>query len=164
MGKIYLDLRPKLKAHFIPNLDLGNAHHTEVQNSAGKATRCRWTDVEVESFFGIINQLKLQPPLRKTRNAKVFKVISREMAKRNCPKSPKQLRIKYHQLRRQYARARNGGESFEHFAAVHELLQGNEGSDFEAEMESESDAEVEEDLVSESEGEGRGNPTRFIYI
>ncbi|KAH8285571.1 hypothetical protein KR054_011077, partial [Drosophila jambulina] len=134
-------------------IDLGNSNHTGVDNSPGKASRCRWTDEEVDSFFGIISQLKLQTPLRKTRNAKVFKVISREMAKRNCPKSAKQLRIKYHQLRRQYARARNGGESFEHFAEVHELVQGNECSDFEAELESESDAEGEEDMVSESEEE-----------
>ncbi|KAH8253913.1 hypothetical protein KR032_007559, partial [Drosophila birchii] len=134
-------------------IDLGNSNHMGVENSPGKATRCRWTDEEMESFFGIINQLKLQTPLRKTRNAKVFKVIAREMAKRNCPKSPKQLRIKYHQLRRQYVRSKNGGESFEHFAEVHDLLQGNEGSDFEAEMESESDAEAEEDLASESEEE-----------
>ncbi|KAI8038434.1 hypothetical protein M5D96_008332 [Drosophila gunungcola] len=123
-----------------------------LDNSSGKAIRCKWTDEEVEFFLGIVHQMKLQSPLRKARNEKVFKVVSRAMGKRNCPKTPKQLKIKFQQLRRQ----RSGGEPFEHFEAVHELLQGNGDSDLEAELESDSDGEADEDQsiqISETEGD-----------
>uniref|UniRef100_A0A6P4FSP5 Uncharacterized protein LOC108050790 isoform X1 n=1 Tax=Drosophila rhopaloa TaxID=1041015 RepID=A0A6P4FSP5_DRORH len=139
-------------------LDLGNHSNPPVlDNSSGKASRCKWTDEEVELFLGIIQQLKLQSPLRRARNEKVFKVISKEMGRRNCPKTPKQLRIKYHQMRRQYVRTRrNGSEPMEYFEAFHELMQGNEGSDLEAELETASDGEADEDQsvqISETEGD-----------
>ncbi|XP_052840287.1 uncharacterized protein LOC128254938 [Drosophila gunungcola] len=136
-------------------LDLENP--SVLDNSSGKAIRCKWTDEEVEFFLGIVHQMKLQSPLRKARNEKVFKVVSRAMGKRNCPKTPKQLKIKFQQLRRQYVRCRrSGGEPFEHFEAVHELLQGNGDSDLEAELESDSDGEADEDQsiqISETEGD-----------
>ncbi|XP_016953258.1 uncharacterized protein LOC108026682 isoform X1 [Drosophila biarmipes] len=140
-------------------LNQENANHSGAENNSGKASRCNWTEDEVEVFLGIIHQLKLQSPLRRHRNEKVFKVISREMAKRSCPKSPKELRMKYHQMRRQYQRARNGGEPYEHFQAVHELMQGNGGSDLEEqelESDSDGDAEADEDhsgMISESEAD-----------
>ncbi|KAH8348695.1 hypothetical protein KR084_009940 [Drosophila pseudotakahashii] len=137
--------------------DLGNTNHSVAENSSGGTSRASWTDDEVELFLGIVHQLKLQSPLRRARNEKVFKVIAREMAKRSCPKSPKQLRVKYQQMRRQYVRARKGGEPFEHFQAVHEWMQGNEGSDLEEqELESDSDGEADEDqsgMISETEGD-----------
>lgn len=130
------------------------------ENSSGKASRCKWTSAEVETFLEIIHQLKLQAALRRARsNAKVFRMVSREMSRRNCPKSPKHLRVKFHQMRRQYARARNGGEPFEHFEAVHELMQGEDVSDLDEEaLESNSDMEADEDqsgMISETEGDGR---------
>ncbi|XP_017061215.1 zinc finger and SCAN domain-containing protein 29 [Drosophila ficusphila] len=139
-------------------LNSGNENHSVLENNSGKASRCKWTDEEVESFLGIIQQMKLQSPLQRSRNAKVFKVISREMARKNCSKSPKQLKMKYHQMRRQYVRARNSGESFDHFEAIHELMQGNDGSDLEGDLESDSDGDGENDEdhfgpISETEGD-----------
>ncbi|XP_017072884.1 uncharacterized protein LOC108109062 [Drosophila eugracilis] len=128
------------------------------ENNSEKAGRCKWTDGEVEFFLGIIHQLKLQAPLKRApSSAKVFRVISREMGRRNCHKSPKQLKIKYQQMRRQYTMARNGGEPFEHFEAVHELMQGDEGSDLDGqELESDSEGEADEDqsgMITETEGD-----------
>jgi len=66
-------------------------------------------------------------------------------------------------MRRQYVKARNGGEPYEHFQAVHELMQGNGGSDLEEqELDSDSDGDGEADedqsgMISESEGDGRCN-------
>ncbi|XP_033156401.1 uncharacterized protein LOC117138415 [Drosophila mauritiana] len=139
-------------------MNLGNANHSVSENSSGKASRCKWTSAEVETFLGIIHQLKLQAALRRAQsNAKVFRMVSREMARRNCPKSPKHLRVKFHQMRRQYAKARNGGEPFEHFEAVDELMQGEDVSDLDEEaLESDSDMEADEDqsgMISETEGD-----------
>ncbi|KAH8402380.1 hypothetical protein KR009_011778, partial [Drosophila setifemur] len=151
--------------------DLGNANPAELENSSGKSTSCKWTDGEVQFFLGFINKLKLQSPLRIKRNAKVFKAISKAMSRRYCPKTPEQLRIKYHQLRKQYVRALNGAEPFEHFDAIHELVQGSGGaSDLEAEIESDSEGEVEADddmnvLASETEGdEGMDASCSSIHI
>ncbi|EDW02154.1 uncharacterized protein LOC6560566 [Drosophila grimshawi] len=117
-------------------------------DSAGKAQlRCKWAEGEVEAFLGMITTLKLQTPLLRKRNAKVFKLLSREMAKRHFAKRPDQLRVKYHQLRRQYAKARNGGDSFEHFEEMHALLNGTlqQAESSGAELESDSNESGEEE-------------------
>lgn len=111
----------------------------------------------MELFLGSIYQLKLQAQVHGKRNAKVFKVIAKEMAKKGYSKSAQQLQTKYHQLRRQYVRARNGGEPFDHFEALHELFQASGASDLEPEPDSDSEAEIDEDMTglgSETEGEG----------
>ncbi|EDW72395.2 uncharacterized protein Dwil_GK20739, isoform A [Drosophila willistoni] len=128
----------------------------EHQGMSGNLTgRCKWADGEVETFFDIIRTLKLQSHLKTKRNDKVFKLIVREMNKRGYQKKPDQLKIKYHQLRRQYARAKSvdeGSGLFEHFEALHELVDENRS---EQEMENDSSAaeidEVEEDANMDSE-------------
>ncbi|XP_030558076.1 uncharacterized protein LOC115760739 [Drosophila novamexicana] len=122
--------------------------------------RCKWAEGEVEAFLNIIIKHKLQAPLLRKRNAKVFKLLAREMAKRGFAKRPDQLRVKYHQLRRQYAKAKNGGETFEHFEDMHALLNGSvqHGESSAGERESDSNDSGEEDvdaaIGSESESEG----------
>ncbi|KAH8403861.1 hypothetical protein KR215_004344 [Drosophila sulfurigaster] len=110
--------------------------------------RCKWAEGELEAFLHIITKLKLQTPLLRKRNAKVFKLIAREMAKRNFLKRPEQLRIKYHQLRRQYAKAKNGGEVFEHFAEMEALLNDS----LQQPQQEESD-EMDSDTVDSGEEE-----------
>lgn len=123
--------------------------------------RCKWAEGEVEALLNIIITHKLQAPLLRKRNAKVFKLLAREMARRNFIKRPDQLRVKYHQLRRQYAKAKNGGESFEHFEDMHALLNGSlqHGESSAGEGDSDSNDSGEEDgdvaLGSDSESEGR---------
>ncbi|KAL7736942.1 hypothetical protein ACLKA6_008807 [Drosophila palustris] len=121
--------------------------------------RCKWVDGELEAFLNIINTHKLQSSLLRKRNAKVFKLISREMGKRNFVKSPEQLRIKYHQLRRQYAKAKNGGETFEHFEEMHALLnesmqRGGSDSDSDNSIDSGDEEDGDAPIASGSDSEG----------
>ncbi|XP_068146006.1 uncharacterized protein [Drosophila tropicalis] len=115
-------------------------------------TLSKWAEGEVETFFDIIRTLKLQSHLKTKRNDKVFKLIVREMNKRGYQKKPDELKIKYHQLRRQFARAKEGPGLFEDFEALHGLVEENCS---EQEMESDSSAgeidEVEEDANMDSE-------------
>lgn len=125
--------------------------------STGKLQqRCKWAEGELEAFLNIISTHKLMTPLLRKRNANVFKLISKEMAKRNFVKRPDQLRIKYHQLRRQYAKAKNGGETFEYFENMHALLndsiQHGESSDSDSIDSGEEDGDVPIASGSDSEG------------
>ncbi|XP_034479190.1 uncharacterized protein LOC117785341 [Drosophila innubila] len=126
-------------------------------NRSGKLQqRCKWAEGELDAFLNIITTHKLQTPLLRKRNAKVFKLISREMAKRQFVKRPDQLRIKYHQLRRQYAKAKNGGETFEHFEDMHALLNDSirhgESSDSDSIDSGEEDGDARIASGSDSEG------------
>ncbi|XP_062136592.1 uncharacterized protein LOC133845943 [Drosophila sulfurigaster albostrigata] len=116
--------------------------------AAKQPLRYKWAEGELEAFLHIITKLKLQTPLLRKRNAKVFKLIAREMAKRSFLKRPEQLRIKYHQLRRQYAKAKNGGEVFEHFAEMEALLNDS----LQQPQQEESD-EMDSDTVDSGEEE-----------
>ncbi|KAH8370677.1 hypothetical protein KR093_004682, partial [Drosophila rubida] len=121
--------------------------------------RCRWAEGELEAFLNIITKHKLQSPLLRKRNAKVFKLIAREMAKLNFHKRPEQLRIKYHQLRRQHAKAKNSGEHFEQFADMHTLLNESLQQEESDELDSDSVDSGEEDegdapQVTGSDSEG----------
>ncbi|KAH8320527.1 hypothetical protein KR067_004790 [Drosophila pandora] len=143
-------------AHLLNSDYFGGASQSGLESSTDKRSRCQWTNEEVELFLGSIYQLKLQAQVHGKRNAKVFKVIAKEMAKKGYSKSAQQLQTKYHQLRRQYVRARNGGEPFEHFEALHELFQASGASDLEPDPESDSEAEMDEDMAglgSETEGD-----------
>lgn len=138
----------------------GNGDTTNPGSAVKVPLRCKWAEGEVEAFLNIIIKHKLQAPLLRKRNAKVFKLLAREMAKRGFAKRPDQLRVKYHQLRRQYAKAKNGGETFEHFEDMHALLNGSvqHGESSAGERESDSNDSGEEDvdaaIGSESESEG----------
>ncbi|KAH8299293.1 hypothetical protein KR044_000143, partial [Drosophila immigrans] len=123
--------------------------------------RCKWAAGELEAFLSIVNKLKLQSPLLRKRNAKVFKLLAREMAKLNFHKRPEQLRIKYHQLRRQYAKAKNGGEHFEHFADMQALLsdvvQPEESEDLDSDSVDSGEEDADEGdapLATPSDSEG----------
>lgn len=76
----------------------------------------------MDVFLEIITSMGLQSALLRKRNAKIFKLLSKEMAKRFFDKPAEKLRIKFQQLRRQYNKARRDGESFEHYEVMHRLL------------------------------------------
>lgn len=85
--------------------------------------RCKWTEGEVDMLLDLINTMGLRRALLSKRNAKVFRALAREMAKRNCNKGPEKLRIKFQLLRRMYNKVKNGtGETFEHFEAMRQVL------------------------------------------
>ncbi|XP_017836257.1 uncharacterized protein LOC108595514 isoform X2 [Drosophila busckii] len=140
------DLEPKY-AHTLQLESNGINNSNHCSSSLSKhALRCRWAHGEVGVFLNIINKLKLQGPLLRKRNAKVFKLVSREMAKMNIVKRPDQLRIKYHQLRRQYAKSKTDGEPFEYFQQMHELINAKVSDAEESELEGSDD---EEEVASE---------------
>ncbi|XP_017087128.2 uncharacterized protein [Drosophila bipectinata] len=140
-------------AHLLNSDYFGGASQSALESSTDKR---QWKNEELELFLGVIYELKLQSQLHGKRNSKVFKVIAKEMGKKGCSKSAQQLQTKYHQLRKQFVRARNGGEPFEHFEALHELFQASGASDLEPEPDSDSEAEMDEDMAglgSETEGD-----------
>ncbi|XP_023160528.2 uncharacterized protein LOC111592515 isoform X2 [Drosophila hydei] len=164
-----LELNPdediKVEQKYAQTLELELVNGDNTNRSTGSTSkmplRCKWAEGEVEALLNIIITHKLQAPLLRKRNAKVFKLLAREMARRNFIKRPDQLRVKYHQLRRQYAKAKNGGESFEHFEDMHALLNGSlqHGESSAGEGDSDSNDSGEEDgdvaLGSDSESEVR---------
>lgn len=76
----------------------------------------------MDIFLETITTLGLQSALLRKRNAKIYLLLSKELAKRSIDKPAEKLRIKFQQLRRLYNKARNGGESFEQFKTMHKLL------------------------------------------
>lgn len=154
---------PEVEHKYADTLQL--EHNDENTNRpsgfAGKLqSRCKWSDGELKAFCDIVTTLKLQAPLMRKRNEKVFKVISREMAKRNFVKRPDELRDKYDQLKRQYAEAKKGGESIDQFEDMHALLNGSiqNGESSGGELESDTIDSGEDDnnahMESGSESEG----------
>lgn len=105
--------------------------------------RAKWAEGEVDIFLDIISSMGLQSALLRKRNAKIFKLLSKEMAKRSFEKAPEKLRIKFQHLRRQYNKAKNGGDTFEHYEAMHQLLNPvkKPGAETEANYSSGSDSD-----------------------
>ncbi|EDW09358.1 uncharacterized protein Dmoj_GI20463 [Drosophila mojavensis] len=155
------DIKVEQKYEQVQQLEFNEDNTNRSNGSASKMPlRCKWADGEVETLLNIIITHKLQTPLLRKRNAKVFKLLAREMAKRNFIKRPDQLRVKYHQLRRQYAKAKDGGESFEHYEEMHALLNGSlqhgESSAGEGETDSNDSGEEEADVALGSDSESEG--------
>ncbi|XP_041447716.1 uncharacterized protein LOC111076807 [Drosophila obscura] len=98
----------------------------DTASSMPSNVRCKWAEGEVDVFLDLISSMGLQAALLRKRNAKVFKIISKEMAKRQYTKGPDKLRIKFQLLRRLYNKAKNGGDTFEHYEAMRKLLDPTE--------------------------------------
>lgn len=103
---------------------LDNGEHAG-RTYAGPAINRKWAEGELEAFLEIISAHNLQASLLRKRNGKAFYLLSREMAKRDFSQLPDQLRLKYHQLRRQYAKARKSGESLAHLDELQTLFDDN---------------------------------------
>lgn len=116
-------------------------------SSVNIVARCKWAEGEVDLLLDLIHTLGLRAALLQKRNAKVFKLLSKEMAKRNCHKGAEKLRIKFQQLRRLYNKVKNGtGKTFEHFEAMRLVLDPTE-------EEAAADAEAEAHLSSASDSD-----------
>ncbi|XP_002138828.2 uncharacterized protein [Drosophila pseudoobscura] len=98
----------------------------DASSSMPSNVRCKWVDGEVDVFLELITSMGLQAALLRKRNAKVFKLLSKEMAKRQYNKGPDKLRIKFQLLRRLYNKTKNGGDTFEYFEAMRKLLDPTE--------------------------------------
>lgn len=99
----------------------------------------------MDLLFDLIHTLGLRSALLRKRNAKVFKLLAKEMAKRNCNKGADKLRIKFQLLRRMYNKVKNGtGDTFEHYDAMRQVLDPTE--------EEAAAAEAEANVSSVSEG------------
>ncbi|XP_030385576.1 uncharacterized protein LOC115632513 isoform X2 [Scaptodrosophila lebanonensis] len=100
------------------------ARASEGSNESEQALwiRCKWTDEETEAFINIIINKNYQARLMRSRKAKVFKLLSKEMAKLQYDKSPDKLHIKYNQLKRMYNKSQLSGQLFCHYELVHKML------------------------------------------
>ncbi|KAH8271558.1 hypothetical protein KR018_006818, partial [Drosophila ironensis] len=130
--------------------DAANASSTSMH------ARCKWSEAEVDLLLELIHTMGLRAALLSKRNAKVFRVLAKEMAKRNCNKGPEKLRIKFQMLRRMYNKVKNGtGETFEHFEAMRQLLDPtpDEAADEEAEAHLSTGSESEFNDSDEDEGD-----------
>lgn len=124
---------------------------------------CKWADGELEAFLDIINTDKLQEQLMHKQNGKIFYLISRKMAKRNFSQLPDRLRLKFHQLKREYIKARKTGESLEHFNELHALFgnsyqnrDSSRGGELDTADSIDSDEEeMEPPMTSETDSEGK---------
>lgn len=137
---------------------LDNGDHSG-RTCSGQAINRKWAEGELEAFLEIINAHNLQSSLLRKRNGKAFYLLSREMAKRNFSQLPDQLRLKYHQLRRQYAKARKSGESLAHLDELQALFDDTKrGGGQEVDSANSLDSGEEEfdaHMSSESESESR---------
>ncbi|BFG03720.1 uncharacterized protein DMAD_02909 [Drosophila madeirensis] len=104
----------------------GEADAKDASSSMPSNVRCKWAEGEVDVFLDLITSMGLQAALLRKRNAKVFKLLSKEMAKRQYIKGPDKLRIKFQLLRRLYNKAKNGGDTFEYYEAMRKLLDPTE--------------------------------------
>jgi len=126
----------------------------------------------VDILLDLIHSLGLRTALLRKRNAKVFKLLAKEMAKRNCHKGADKLRIKFQLLRRMYNKVKNGtGDTFEHFEAMRQVLDPTEEeaaaeAEAEANLSSASDSEFndsdEEEGDASQKGGGSTYPILFI--
>lgn len=145
---------------------LDNGDHARRSLSSSEdivSSSCKWAEGELEAFLDIISTHKLQKPLMRKRNGKIFYLISQKMAKRNFSQLPDRLRLKFHDLKRQYAKARKTGESVEHFDELHALFQNSYPSadnsraaelDTADSIDSDED-EMEPPMTTETDTEGR---------
>ncbi|KAH8416197.1 hypothetical protein KR222_010517, partial [Zaprionus bogoriensis] len=155
-----------------PEEELDAAMGTESESegalvaSMPSSARCKWAEGEVDVFLELITSLGLQSALLRKRNAKIFRLLSKEMAKRNYDKPPEKLRIKFQQLRRQYNKTKNGGgggggggECFEHYEAMDKLLNPAQQQQMvdEAQLSSSSESDY---IYSEAEGDGEAEAVR----
>lgn len=116
----------------------------------------------MDIFLDIITSMGLQSALLRKRNAKIFKLLSKEMGKRSFDKAPEKLRIKFQHLRRQYNKAKNGGDTFEHFEAMHQLLNPVKKSGAESEANYSSGTESDYNYSDEGDADTSRTNRRFI--
>jgi len=72
----------------------------------------------VDILLDLIHSLGLRTALLRKRNAKVFKLLAKEMAKRNCHKGADKLRIKFQLLRRMYNKVNDSYRLVQKFAML----------------------------------------------